>query len=220
MKAQASRRVQPYRGHIEAIEVDDGFDRDPRRWLEQQAVDRGYRYLLAHADDGVIWGVLEDGSLQTSDQADAALSPSLRGMTLRECRLFGREAGELLVWRSAATGGWHARHVADEPSDDAPRALDETYVLWGDGRERERPSQDERFTILAEGAQGLRHAVPLQLEESRFVGSGSNGERVHPVLLDVRHYLEEQGGETGQLFIRFSRLMDLRVEGDRGEEDR
>ena len=42
----------------EAVQM-DGFADEPTRWLSQRMRTHKLKYLLAHADDGVIWGRLE-----------------------------------------------------------------------------------------------------------------------------------------------------------------
>ena len=56
------------------------------------------------------------------------------------------------------------------------------------------------FSRLAEGVQGLRHAVPLALSQQDW-GDG------HPVRLGVRHYLSEDG--EGWARVANSRLTGL-----------
>lgn len=82
---------------IRPIDVDENFRRAPDAWLTEQAQHHGLHFLLAHADDGVIWGRVDNDGLHTSHRI-AAQSPQLRAVTLQQCRLFG-PAGELLVWR-------------------------------------------------------------------------------------------------------------------------
>jgi len=185
-------------GKCEPVDVPIDFTESPHKWLERKAAAYGLKYLLAYADDGVIWGVIEDGKLFISSEAAPSISPRLRAQTLQECRLFSEEGGELYLWRT--DGGWRARHTEDKESSEA-RVLDENYVLWGDHVDSIRP-QDDRFTVVTDGVQGLRHAVPLRLDETILPG----GKR--PLRLTVRHYLEERE-ETGQLFIAYSRLVKL-----------
>src|SRR5437868_8384381 len=52
-------------------------------------------FLLSFHDDGVVWGRMESGNLQTSDELKDANgksfpspSPEFRSVTLQECRLF------------------------------------------------------------------------------------------------------------------------------------
>ncbi len=175
-------------------------------WLRQQAVAHQLVWLLAHADDGVIWGRLDGGRLLTSheaaqgDERALACCPPLREETLQQARLFAQHA-ELLLWRDG-DNAWHARLIRDaregEPTtwDDA---LDERQMLWGT-RGTPRP---HGFTLLEDGAQGLRHAVPMQLPLAE-------GGKTRPPRLVVRHYLDKNDP-----FARIvaSRLVGLEEEG-------
>lgn len=175
---------------VENVLVDDGFATDPKGWFVVQARQRGLRYLLAHADDGVIWGRVDDDDLHTS-YGIAPTSPPLRSSTLQQARLFG-PAGELLLWRS--DDGWRARFVADrgESTDDF---VDEAQILWGDTVEK---TQDG-FTLVREGSQGMRHAVPIAVTADQLVQ--------RKLRLRVRHYITEN--DDGEASITLSRLVQL-----------
>ena len=67
-------------------------------WLEKQAKDYHFNYLLAHAEDGVIWGKFENDKLKTADIVFPEDCPKLRLLTLQQCRIFG-ESGEILLWK-------------------------------------------------------------------------------------------------------------------------
>jgi CRISPR-associated protein (TIGR03984 family) len=162
-------------------------------WLESEAKTHGLRWLLAHADDGIIWGKVDaGGALLTSHEAAKgngqaeAVCPPLRLMTLQQARLFSAQA-ELLAWRDG-DNALRARLIADveeggeahespaSPPDWA-RAFDEPQLLWGTRGVALTPD----FTLLEDSAQGLRHAVPLSM----------NGMRL-PAQLCVRHYLARE----------------------------
>lgn len=162
----------------------DAFTADPKAGLEEAGRNiPGPLYLLAQADDGVIWGRFENGSLLTRGR-------ELRLATLQAARLFGPQA-ELFIWRT--NEGFAARLIDAEPpsSEEDPAWFDELHLLWGQPAGRPQ----DGFTPLEEGAEGLRHAPPLEL-----VGN----ERA---ALRVRHYLDYD--EMGQAYISFSRLVDL-----------
>lgn len=170
------------------------LENDIRNWLLNQGKRYVAKYLLAHAEDGVIWGLIDDNGLQTSDTVAPHISPPLCVSSLLQCRLFSEE-GELLIWRT--DHGWRARLVQDEPNSEVG-ALDEDYVLWGNGCEGGK----DPFTVVVEGVQGLRHAVPISLPQTHF------DDKKHPLRITVRHYLEENPN-TGQFFIGYSRLVKL-----------
>ena len=53
------------------------FERDPSGWLVTQARTHGLRFLLAHADDGVIWGRV-DGTVLVTSNGCTPTPPGLR----------------------------------------------------------------------------------------------------------------------------------------------
>jgi CRISPR-associated protein (TIGR03984 family) len=171
-------------------------------WLAAQAQDHNLSTLLAHADDGVIWGRVEAGIVHTSARAFKDVSPPLRALTLRQARLFG-PSGELLLWR--VNGGWRARWLKDGDAAtdgyDAAEYYDEAQLLWGNRYEATRAG----FTLVAEGQQGFRHAPPLEVPTDAFARDH------HPLQLWVRHYLAPDP-ETGLLEIGAARLLDVRFE--------
>ena len=82
--------------HLRAL-IDDTLNvgtvaNDLPGWITANASD--CHYLLAHAENGVIWGKLDSGQINVAadvqhDHLDAA--------TLWQCRMFGPEA-EVLLW--------------------------------------------------------------------------------------------------------------------------
>lgn len=180
---------------IEQIEVKDTFEQNPDEWLLGKARAYDLRILLAHADDGVIWGRANDDGLHTS-HGIAPESPPLRATTLQQCRLFG-PAGELLVWR--INDGWRARYVTDT-TDHSDDTIDEDQILWGSNVETVK----DRFTLVREGSQGMRHAVPIVVSNQQL-------ER-HQLRLRVRHYINEN--IDGEARVTLSRLVRLLPEND------
>jgi CRISPR-associated protein (TIGR03984 family) len=157
-----------------------GFADNPAEWLSQQMQLHELKYLLAHADDGVIWGRLDSDGLITSHVVAPEYSPPLRTETLQTARVFA-PTGELLIWRDEA-GQWVGRLIAEAKSGTKPewtQAFDEYQILLGTNA---RP-QDRGFTLMSEGSQGLFHVVPLKLE-------GKIDEQTRPLRLVVRHYLK------------------------------
>lgn len=183
----------------------DGLD-DVRGWLEAQAAEYNLKCLLAHADDGVIWGrVNDDKTLVTSDSAFSQVSPPLRLETLQTARLFSKEA-ELLLWRDG-DNKWHARLIKDaaKPEEALWRdSLDEPHILWG----TDPGSSVDNFTLMSDGAQGLCHAVPLVVNPP--VGKKGFDEQSRPLRLWVRHYVQED--DNGFLRIVASRLTKLTLD--------
>lgn len=160
------------------------FTTEPILALSEQARSYGMRWLLAHADDGVIWGDFCDDKLHLSSDAFPEVSPPMRVETLQQARLFGPRA-ELLLWRDDVI--WRARLIHDgtgEPGE----YYDEAHLLWGNKEERRK----DGFVLLRQGKEGLRHAPPASSTEVR---------------LTVRHYLAYD--EDGQAYVVCSRLVAI-----------
>lgn len=159
------RRIRPCQEGMTLLDVPDVAD--PIPWLKELAGGRKC-WLLAHADDGVIWGRLEDGMLttarqaaETSEYADEVnrITPPLRAVTLQTARLFNEDI-EIFLWLDTNTGRWQARAIGSIVTADHAEfleAIDESYLLWGS------PAQPigESFTLMEDGAQGLRHVLPV-----------------------------------------------------------
>ncbi|MEM9758088.1 MAG: CRISPR-associated protein Csx19 [Pseudomonadota bacterium] len=152
-------------------------DADAVAWLGATARDLGLRYLLAHADDGVIWGLRDSDAFATPYPAVGA---QLRTVTLQEARLFD-ERGEVLLWRDGVDR-FRARVIRPVQESEVPtwsQAFEELHLLWGDQPDPNVDNPAEVFTPLREGAQGLRHAPPMP---------GLTVEAL-PLALRVRHYV-------------------------------
>lgn len=197
------REIKPVACLIQPVDSSD-FAANPITWFEKQPSVGDEVWLLAHADDGVLWGQLRDGQLVTCDKAFPQVSPRLRAVTLQQARLFGQNA-EVRIWRDRDT--FRACRLEDQASDQV-EAFDETHMLWGT-RAEERSGG---FTLVTDGRQGLRHAVPLQVPDVAF-GAGRGSRR--PLRLILRHYLTYD--EDGQARIALSRLVALRIEGGQDE---
>lgn len=153
--------------------------------LEKLSEISDLKILLAHADDGIIWGELRNHKFEFSSS-----SPAFREETLQQIRVFG-EKGELHLWRSE--NQWHTRLLV-EGSGEEKESIEQCYLLWGDKVE----SVENGFSFLCHGSQGLRHAPPLIFPE-KIIRSG----------LTVRHYLAED--EAGQMYINMTRLVSIRA---------
>lgn len=169
------------------------FERDARQWLSAH-MSADMPWLLVHADDGVIWGRREpNGSLLlSSDVFDLktrypAIAVELRGMTVQQCRIFGK-GGEILIWRE---GSQFRGRIVQEDDTRNLDMWDEQHLLWGTRVVEER----ERFSLLEEGQQGPQHAVPIVVPRGRRAA------------LVVRHYVGHD--KNGQAVVVLSRLVDL-----------
>ncbi|BAZ06393.1 type III-D CRISPR-associated protein Csx19 [Calothrix sp. NIES-3974] len=185
------------RPNSELIEVEVKESFDLKVWLEKQASEYQLKYLLAHAEDGVIWGKFQNGTLKTSDSVFPQLA-KLRLLTLQQCRIFG-EHSEVMLWRN--DDEFKARCVEDTHLD-KEEYISENQILWGTQAE----NISDGFTLVSDGSQGLRHAVPLI-----DIPFDSNQKLYRPLRLCVRHYLDEDK-ETGLVRIYLSRLVNLTTE--------
>ena len=167
-----------------------------RDWLEGQAKKHNLRYLLAHAEDGVIWGRFDNEKLKTSGEVFTEFA-ELRSQTLQQCRMFGDKC-EVMLWKIGKD--WKARSIEDTNNQDC--LPDEHQILWGTKAEKEK----DGFTLVADGQEGLKHAVPLvsiPFDQSKNL--------YRPLRLTVRHYLDEEPN-TGIVRVYLSRLVDLTKE--------
>jgi len=159
---------------------------DLHTWLEEQAAVHNLRWLLAHADDGVIWGEIRGNKLYLSS---VLVPPLLRLETLQQMRVFGNE-GELLLWRS--DHAWQIRMIIAGEGQMTPY-YDETFILWGTNI----IDIKDGFCLLQHGAQGLLHAPPLPAQKEE------NGR----ARIQVRHYIGYD--DDGQALINLSRILSL-----------
>ena len=189
------RDIQSIKSDVQPISIDG--DLDLTAWLLQQAQEFNLKTLLAYADDGVIWGQIRGKQLHTSHEHFSTVSPELRVETLQEARLFGFN-GEVYFWRT--DDGWQARSIIDGTGENTD-FFDEWPILWGTHQE----DAEGGFTLVADGAQGLRHAPPIGLPDELFIPEES--EDVHrPLRLQVRHYLQTER-DSGLVCIYLSRLV-------------
>jgi CRISPR-associated protein (TIGR03984 family) len=192
------REIEKQSYSLTPVEVDGVFSDDAADWLAEKARDYKLTTLLAHADDGLIWGRMDGERLISSHDAFPDIAPKLRSLTLQQARLFGPQA-ELLLWRDRE-GKWSARLLDDDGTEKQGYYFDEAQLQWGDHQEGK---ETRGFTLAADGQEGLRHAPPLPAGEIGFGPSGS-----HPLRLHVRHYLERDE-DDGALIIVQSRLVKL-----------
>lgn len=185
---------------------------DPRRWLEAAACAHNLHWLLAHADDGVIWGRClshDDGAPRLALQPTP---PELRPETLQTARLFSPDA-ELLLWRDG-DGAWQARLIRDVTGDERTalrESFDEEQILWGDHGRLLGDVDGVAFVEMSDGAQGLRHTVPL--------AEAAGDHAARPLRLRVRHYMaedREDGPSPGFTRVVASRLCALKVVNAKG----
>jgi CRISPR-associated protein (TIGR03984 family) len=174
---------------IEPVIFPSDLQQKFQTWLSQQFQERNLRWLLAYADDGVIWGEMREDGLHISSESFPEVSPPLRYITLREVRLFNENA-EMHLWNDGEA--WHGIHVRDEDGYEA-ESYDESYLLWG----TDISKTNDGFILVYQGSEGLRHAPPMS--RNRIVE--------FPINMKVRHFLDYDS--DGQAFVVFSRLVSL-----------
>jgi CRISPR-associated protein (TIGR03984 family) len=156
-------------------------------------------WLLAHCNEGVVWGKREGARWRLSSSVFPEVSPAIGG-NVQQMRLFG-PLRELLIWR--ADEGYLGRELSDAnplPTAGPLRPDDQQYILVGD----RLTAAKEGFSLVAD-ARGSRHAVPLTVAESSF---GTATQRRWPLRLLVRHYFESDPA-SGLVRVAASRLVHV-----------
>lgn len=172
-------------GLIEAIRA----GRRPERFGQEKG------WLLAHCNDGVVWGRAESGQdrLHLSSDVFPEVSPTILVESLQTLRLFDT-IGEFLIWRD--NDEFRGRHVQDAPGPDKrSEPVRRSLCLLGTRVIEIR----QGFTLL-EDSGGSRHAPPLSIP--KVLRRGDAGR------LGVVEYLA-QNNATGELRIALSRLSTL-----------
>lgn len=147
-------------------------------------------FLLAHAVDGVIWGIQQEEELQISIDGEHFHDLWSDNM-IQEARLFNKTQ-EVYLWRSE--NGYMVRIIRDN-DEKTTYIIDEQHILWGvTGK-----LQPDDFTKLEDGAQGLHHSVPI---DATWVDN-----KKRRLCLNVRHYFGED--DMGVNYIAYSRLTGL-----------
>lgn len=168
-----------------------------RVWLASQ-MKPNRQWLLAYADDGVIWGKLTaDQQLMTSNDIAPKISPELRWETLQQAYIFG-EQGEVRLWREG--DDWHARLVIGDA--DETDTINEHHILWGTKTIQNKNQVKDGFTQVQEGQQGMNHVAPLVVTD--------DGLRERKLKLLVRHLIEYDA-DSGEARITLSRLVNIEV---------
>ncbi len=172
------------------LSVPADFGGNIKAWFEEQAKAYDLKWLLVHADDGIVWGELRDDEIHMSSKL---FGPKLRLKTLQMARLFGA-TGELFLWKNDYCS-WKARLVIDNQGQEI-EYFDEAMLLLGTGWK----NSNDGFFLWEHGSEGLRHAPPVDKNEN--------------LKLKVRHYINYD--EDGQAYIKFSRLVFIRTDIEKG----
>jgi len=152
------------------------------------------RWLLAHCDSGVCWGLRNGGGWELgADWMELG--------KIQQLRIFGRDAEGLVWWDGARMQGRIARDKPDGGSELWLKAKDEEWILLGNRRLEGRG----KFTLVGDET-GACHVAPAQLDSALFAGDR------WPLRMRVRHYFE-QDPETGVVRVGASRLVDVYVKG-------
>ena len=162
----------------------------------------GTCWLLAHCDDGVVWGRYDKTKKKwkLSSEPFPCISPELRKDNLQQLRLFG-ENMEVLIWR--AENNFQGRILQDEEGTEEENLHPqiETRILVGD---RILDGPCDNFTLVGD-AGGSRHAVPFCCKEDDFE---KRGHPHWPLRLTIKHYLT-QDQDTGVVRVTASRLVKV-----------
>lgn len=181
-----------------------------RKMAEVAAEDEnGLSYLLAHADDGAIWGKYLNGQFLTShgisqNSTSASISPELRGITLQQAFIFNPTC-EVRLFRDELRK-WQAREVIEIERD---RFVEELQIVSGN---RVRTSFNGEFTHVYDlRQQGLDQIVPIDITQKDFDADLR-------ARLRVRHFIafDDQKNEkdisqqgTGEARLVLSRLVNV-----------
>ncbi|RJQ83737.1 MAG: hypothetical protein C4519_06305 [Desulfobacteraceae bacterium] len=167
--------------------------------------------MLAHCEDGVVWGYLQGDSWRLSSSVFPEVSPVIKagGANLLELRVFNR-AGEIMLWRrgSSITGRLIRDPATQSDQNDPFRPCVISYVLWGSRLIK----SEGGFSLVAEPT-GVRHAVPVCCNKDDFPLTGKGQARMpwRPLRLDARQYFS-QCNDSGAIRIVAYRLTGVRKE--------
>lgn len=184
-------------------------DAEVEKWLAAQMRD-DRKFLLAHADDGVIWGKWINGAMHTSHELAPHISPKLRGQTLQQAFVFGKKS-ELRLFRDEL-GVWTAREISDPaPTDESVHCNIEWQVLWGNEVVPMKPTVDaalqNHFThVRDKKQQGLDQVLPIPMSQADLDIEPTDKAK-RPRLL-VHHFIEYDDC-TGEARIGLSRLVNV-----------
>jgi CRISPR-associated protein (TIGR03984 family) len=143
-------------------------------------------WALGHADDGVLWGKVEQGRLIM------APATPLERETLLDLRLFNLEHELRIFRRGAALRACHVTQARGREEAVCYQAIEQrSYLLLG---RPEQAPEGEFVTLLGPG--GQRHTPP------RLKGGAA------PTKLLVRHYYEQEP-DSGLLRESTQRYLEL-----------
>jgi CRISPR-associated protein (TIGR03984 family) len=189
-------------------------------WLEAsaspgkslEAMGTGPHWVLAHCDDGVTWGLVDEGRVRWAEGAWAGPRPTRANV--QQVRVFGPEA-EFLVWRVEGEGTFQARRLADgEPSKDWCRPKEERFLIAATRMADDVATGHADFSAVDE-RDGRRQVLPPVCDPLDDRPRGLRGltaddfeKGAYGVGLELHHYLDEDDG-TGCVRVAASRLVRL-----------
>lgn len=180
---------------IESKPIPDDFKDNVRDWLEKKAKIHNLRWLLVHADDGIIWGELRDNILHVASDFSAELGcPKLRYETIQMARIFG-DSGELLIWKRDNNS--FLSRLVEENKGENIEYFDDFMLLWGTSTERNQ----DGFFLWRHGSEGLRHSPPV--------------DNINDLRLKVRNYLDYD--KDYQAYVKFSRIVSIGSVNEEGK---
>lgn len=168
-------------------------------WLKGQMGEER-PYLLAHTDDGIIWGKWHEQQLVIANylgnsQSLREIAPPLQALTLQQAFIFGLNSQVHLYHDELEN--WAARRVQENANADV---IPESQLLVGDEVIDCWPEQE--FTHLRDKRQqGLDQVLPIKIDETDI----ANGKR--PRLL-VHHFVSYDP-QSGEARIGLSRLVNV-----------
>jgi len=189
-------KIQSIRYHVDFIDKAQ-IGGTPIDWLQKQASPG--MILLAHADDGLIWGKATQSGFDLPVAYDGEIKqPDFRNETILFARLFD-DMREIFLWRFDEMR-WRARIVRDQVSGDEGgeegHYFDRHQIVNGTNVKK----IVDDFRWVEEGSEGLYHAPPMETDVAAW-------QSCHPLRLRVRHYLNKD--DDGWQRIGFSRLTGL-----------
>ncbi len=171
-----------------------------REWIAGQMKENNLTFLLAFADDGVIWGQMDNASLviahETTQKEERKKYTELRGKTLQQAYAFSDKM-EVRLFRDEMEK-WKALKIEDE----GETIITESQALWGDKLDEDeyQPTGTGFMRLLAE-----RKGIPPQIIPWDKKDFGKE----KCVRLEVRHIVKYN--DDGEAYVELSRLAGLTV---------
>jgi CRISPR-associated protein (TIGR03984 family) len=173
-----------------------------RKWLKEkiQSPEYNFKYLLAYAEDGVIWGYFDsEGDLITATEPKELFPryrfPLFRYETLQQCRIFS-DNEEIMLWRTKD----FLKAILIKDPQKKPECIIESQILWGTQAEDIR----DGFTLVSDGSQGLHYAVPLV-----GIEFDKTQKLYRPLYLIVHNYIDYDP-KTGLARTYLNRIVSLK----------